>query len=239
MTSEHAYIPRPAQDVLPPQLSSTGDFLHADMVTTGWLSPTSEQEQLLQREHPRAISKVLPVWEEMLENDSIMIVSGIQSLQNNISLALACEQAQAITQNVVMGIIREAKAGKIPMEVTNLIRPELTKGEIALEAWWRLLNASYDSTQNILRLFLITVEATQIIPIYPVVPLGFQLDKDLVMYSRDLNRWAHMKDGNLRMIGVAVQQGCCNVLINCEPLSPSLNVSEVQGAVSSSLEGTA
>ncbi|XP_062997622.1 peroxisome proliferator-activated receptor delta isoform X2 [Elgaria multicarinata webbii] len=156
-------------------------------------------------DQPRAISKVLPVWEAILENDSIMIVSGIQSLQNNVSLALACEQAQAITQNVVMGIIREAKAGKIPMEVNSLIRPELTTGEIALEAWWRLLNASYDSTQNMLRLFLITVEATQIIPIYPVVPLGFQLDKDLVMYSRDLNRWAHMRDGDWQTVNV---QGC-------------------------------
>ncbi|CAI5777591.1 Hypothetical predicted protein [Podarcis lilfordi] len=156
-------------------------------------------------EQPQAISKVLPVWEAILEEDSMLIVSGIQSLQSNVSLALACEQAQAITQNVVMGMIREAKAGNIPMEVSNLIRPELTSGEIALENWWRLLNASYDSAQNMLRLFLITVEATQIIPIYPVVPLGFQIDKDLVMYSRDSNRWARMRNGDWQTVNV---QGC-------------------------------
>ncbi|XP_034270470.1 peroxisome proliferator-activated receptor delta isoform X1 [Pantherophis guttatus] len=154
---------------------------------------------------PQAISKVLPVWETILENDNILIVSGIQSLQNNVSLALACGQAQVITQNVIMDMIREAKAGKIPMEVSNLIRPELTPGEIALEAWWRLLNASYDSTQNILRLFLITVEAAQIIPIYPIVPLGFQIDRDLVMYSRDSNKWAHLRDGEWQSVNV---QGC-------------------------------
>nr|XP_020651919.1 peroxisome proliferator-activated receptor delta isoform X2 [Pogona vitticeps] len=156
-------------------------------------------------EQPRAISKVLPVWEAIIENDSTLIVSGIQSLQNNVSLALACEQAQAVTQNIVMAMIREAKAGKIPMEVNNLIRPELTPGEIALEAWWRLLNASYDSCQNMLRLFIITVEATQIISIYPVVPLGFQIEKDLVMYSRDSNRWAHLTDGAWQTVNI---QGC-------------------------------
>ncbi|XP_042318654.1 peroxisome proliferator-activated receptor delta isoform X1 [Sceloporus undulatus] len=156
-------------------------------------------------EQPQAISKVLPVWEGILENDNILIVSGIQSLQNNVSLALACEQAQAITQNVVMGMVREAKAGKIPMEVRNLIWPELTPGEKTLEAWWRLLNASYDSTQNMLRLFIITVEATRINQVYPVVPLGFQIEKDLVMYSTDSNRWALMKDSDWQTVNV---QGC-------------------------------
>lgn len=153
----------------------------------------------------RAISKVFPGWESLIEADNKRIVSETQSLQNNISLALACQQAQAFTQTVVMGMIRDAHAGHIPLEVTNLIKDNLSPGEVSLEAWWKLVNATYDPTKHMLRIFILTVESPEIFTIYPVVSLGFQISSNLVMYSRDTNRWARYRNGDWQTLSVA---GC-------------------------------
>ncbi|XP_059588713.1 uncharacterized protein LOC109283277 isoform X1 [Alligator mississippiensis] len=164
---------------------------------TASLKMLSEEQQL--------ISKVFPGWEKLIEGDEKLMMSGVQSLQNNVSLALACEQAQALTQNVIMGMIRQAMMGQIPMEAINLIRPHVTEEELALQPWWRSVNASYNHHQQNLQLFLITVAGKEIRTIHPVVPLGLQIDDSSVMYSRDHNTWAWQKDSAWKTVNV---KGC-------------------------------
>lgn len=86
-----------------------------------------------------------------------------------MSLTSAGEQAQALTQNVIMGMIQQARAGQIPMDAINLIGPHVTEEELVLRAWWRLVNASYNRHQQSLQLFLITVAGKEIRVIHPGV----------------------------------------------------------------------
>uniref|UniRef100_K7EZ49 Uncharacterized protein n=1 Tax=Pelodiscus sinensis TaxID=13735 RepID=K7EZ49_PELSI len=185
-------------EVLANKLSyATENMGNMGIPLTSSLKQLSEEQQL--------ISKVFPGWEKLIEKDEESIISGVQSLQNNISLTFACEQAQALTQNVIMGMIRQALVGQIPMEVINLIRPHVTDEELVLQPWWRLVNASYNHDKQSLQLFLITVAGKEIRVIHPVVPLGLQINDDSVMYSKDPNTWAWQKDNVWNTVNV---KGC-------------------------------
>ncbi|XP_061470284.1 uncharacterized protein LOC133379298 [Rhineura floridana] len=167
-------------------------------------------------ETPKIIASLLPMWEQGMEKDNHDMVNTMQSLQQNISLAITCTQMQNWAHTVALELIHMTDSGFIPREIRSLIRHQVSKGERKLEDWWSLVNATYDRQNHALRLFIVMVEASEIITVYPVIPLGITVDQDLVLYAQEVHQWAIIKHARWVTINVKGCQHHKNLGFVCE-----------------------
>lgn len=152
-----------------------------------------------------SISSILVDWESQIEQDFAALLQSTSSLQKNISLAMACTQAQHLNLAIAMGMIRQATEGHLPLEIKKLITPKLIPLELELEPWWSLINSSFDMSSQELRIFLLTASAKESFHIFPVIPLGLQVGTSEVLYASHPDHWATATHNGWELINV---QGC-------------------------------
>lgn len=62
-------------------------------------------------------SEILPLWEQMEENDHTLILEAVNKSQVDLSLALSCLQDQLWMQSIMAHLLRPGYRSHIPMEV--------------------------------------------------------------------------------------------------------------------------
>lgn len=99
-----------------------------------WESPSVQPGQNQERRQQFS-SNIRPVRQQRGDKDSLLLAGTMESRQENVSLALACDQAQELSEQWVIQILREGRPGNLPLEMENV-----TEGERQLMAWWKLVN---------------------------------------------------------------------------------------------------
>ncbi len=75
------------------------------------------------------LSNILPKWEKVNEKDHELVIDALGVVQNNLSLALSCIQAQLWMQSVAASIIREGEEGTFPTEIRKIVWDSATDFE--------------------------------------------------------------------------------------------------------------
>ncbi|XP_069631209.1 LOW QUALITY PROTEIN: uncharacterized protein [Haliaeetus albicilla] len=157
------------------------------------------------------LSNILPKWEKVNVRDHELITDALGVIQNNLSLALSCIQAQIWTQSVAASIIREGEEGILPTEIRKIIWDSATDFEKELQSWWNLVNFTYDPVTNLATIFVLTIYNATIYPIYPIIALGLNHNGTILCPSEH-RVWARKVDEkwqtvNLESCIVREQQG--------------------------------
>lgn len=108
------------------------------------------------------ITKILPIWQDLQMQDSDKIIDAIDTLQVNISWALACIQTQVWLLNVAKNIIRDGLNGIIPIELRKVIWENTTSEfERSHQAWWKMVNFSYNPETQTVTTYVFIITGTR------------------------------------------------------------------------------
>lgn len=147
------------------------------------------------------ITKLLPLWLTLQEQDNLALLHAIGFLQANLSTALACVQAQTLLIDVAKDIIRDSLAGKVPVEVIKLLKPQLSKFEQENPEWWTIIDASYDLKEECLQLAILTLMNAQKEHIHPIIPIGLFVNRSLMLPLQD-RMWAHINNHTVKTVNL-------------------------------------
>uniref|UniRef100_A0A8B9BUJ2 Uncharacterized protein n=1 Tax=Anser brachyrhynchus TaxID=132585 RepID=A0A8B9BUJ2_9AVES len=159
----------------------------------------------------RQVSKVLLRWEKAEDQDHRLIIDALSMVQDNVSLAFSCMQAQLWMQATAALIIREGSEGVFPVEVRKAVWDNANDFERKFQSWWTLVNFTYDPTVNMATAFVITIHNATVYVIHPIVALGLN-HEETVLYPSKHRTWARMVNGkwqtvNLESCATWEQQG--------------------------------
>lgn len=73
------------------------------------------------------LTKILPKWENIEEQDHEVIIKALGTTSANIPLALGCTQAQTRMQSVAAAVIREGEEGIFPDEIRKIVWDNASK----------------------------------------------------------------------------------------------------------------
>lgn len=157
------------------------------------------------------ISRVLPSWEKVADQDHELIIKALNVAQDNVSLALSCIQAQLWMQSTVALVIREGSEGAFPIEIRKIVWDNANNLERKLQSWWTLVNFTYDPTTEMATAFVLTIRNAIIYTIHPIIALGLN-NEGAVLYPSEHRAWARMMNGkwqtvNLESCATREQQG--------------------------------
>ncbi|XP_069631692.1 uncharacterized protein [Haliaeetus albicilla] len=157
------------------------------------------------------LSNILPKWEKVNVRDHELITDALGVIQNNLSLALSCIQAQIWMQSVATSIIREGEEGILPTEIQKIIWDSATDFEKERQSWWNLVNFTYDPVTNLATISVLTIYNATIYQIYPIIALGLN-HNGTILYPSEHRVWARKVDEkwqtvNLESCIVREQQG--------------------------------
>ncbi|XP_054666927.1 uncharacterized protein LOC129199870 [Grus americana] len=157
------------------------------------------------------LSNILPTWERINIRDHKLVTDVLGVVQNNLSLALSCIQAQLWMQSVAASIIREGEEGTLPTEIRKIVWDSATDFEKELQSWWSLVNFTYDPVTNTATTFVLTISNATIYSIYPIVALGLN-HNGTILYPSEHRVWARKMNEkwqtvNLESYIVREQQG--------------------------------
>ncbi|XP_075595288.1 uncharacterized protein LOC142599302 [Balearica regulorum gibbericeps] len=157
------------------------------------------------------LSNILPTWERINVRDHELITDALGVIQNNLSLALSCIQAQLWMQSVAASIIREGEEGTLPTEIRKIIWDSATDFEKELQSWWSLVNFTYDPVTNTATTFVLTISNATKYSIYPIIALGIN-HNGTILYPSEHRVWARKMNEkwqtvNLESCIVREQQG--------------------------------
>lgn len=144
--------------------------------------------------HQWLVPKVSPNWEGTNIKDREFLLGAIDGLQNNVSLALSCIQAQLWVHSITALIIREGEEGAFPTEIWKIVWDKATDLEQKLQSWWRMVNFPYDPTTNIVRTVVLSIRNASLYTIHPILALGVN-HEGAVFYPLEHRRWAQ-RTGN-------------------------------------------
>uniref|UniRef100_K7F5S5 Uncharacterized protein n=1 Tax=Pelodiscus sinensis TaxID=13735 RepID=K7F5S5_PELSI len=158
------------------------------------------------------ITKILPLWIAAQKEDNLILLHAMEYIQNNVSLVLACIQAQSLLIDLAKDIIRDSAAGKVPIEFVKLLRPQLSAFEQENPEWWSVVNTNYDLKEKQLQLSILMLRDALKEQIYPIIPLGLFVNHSLLLPLQD-QMWAHFKGRIIKTVNLqaCVEQG--NVII--------------------------
>ncbi|XP_037995592.1 uncharacterized protein LOC119702133 [Motacilla alba alba] len=139
------------------------------------------------------LSKVLPEWENTEEQDHEVIINALGTASENISLALGCTQAQLWMQSVAAAVIREGGEGIFPAELRKIVWDSASDMERELQAWWMLVNFTYNSMTNKVTAFVLTIHNASVSLIHPIVPLGLNHEGTVLYPSGHRTRAREIK----------------------------------------------
>lgn len=128
---------------------------------------------------------------EHSSQDLYHITNFIGNLQGNVSLALGCSQSQLWLQSVAAAIIREGETGLFPQEVGAIIARNhtTTDFEKTYQAWWKLVNFTYNPFQREITAFVLATEHAKVLDTFPVLSLG-TIHQGVVVRLMGHNVWA-------------------------------------------------
>ena len=135
------------------------------------------------------LADVLPEWEKVNVEDHKLIVDALVIIQNNLSLALSCIQAQLRIQSVAASIIREGEGDTFPTEIRKVVWDSATDVERKLQSWWKLVNFTYNPTINIATTIVLTISHASVNVIYPIIALGLN-QNGAILYPFEHRVWA-------------------------------------------------
>lgn len=103
------------------------------------------------------IATLLPSWEKLQREDNLAILNTIEMLHSNVSLALACIQAQTWTNIAVKDIIQDGIGGILPLEIRSIMWKYATQSEKRLYSWWKMVNFTCNPQLNQATTYIIII----------------------------------------------------------------------------------
>uniref|UniRef100_K7FLX4 Uncharacterized protein n=1 Tax=Pelodiscus sinensis TaxID=13735 RepID=K7FLX4_PELSI len=156
------------------------------------------QDALLSLNHMQLdITKILPLWLELQEKDHERLIASVGYLQANLSMAIACIQAQSLWITIAKDIIRHSVSGKVPAE----LKPQVSDLEKDNTEWWSILDTSYDLKQEELQLAIVTLSKAHKEHIYPIIPLGLFVNHSVMMPLPD-QMWTYMVNQSIKTVNL-------------------------------------
>ncbi|XP_071895524.1 uncharacterized protein [Anas platyrhynchos] len=147
------------------------------------------------------VSKVLPKWENAEDQDHKLIIDALSMIQDNVSLALSCMQAQLWLQATAALIIREGSEGIFPAEIRKAVWDNANDFEKKFQSWWTLVNFTYDPVVNMATAFVLTIRNATVYVIHPILALGLNHEKT-VLYPSEHRTWARMENGKWQSVNL-------------------------------------
>uniref|UniRef100_A0A8C8R7M0 Uncharacterized protein n=1 Tax=Pelusios castaneus TaxID=367368 RepID=A0A8C8R7M0_9SAUR len=151
------------------------------------------------------VANILPDWESSQRADHLKILDTVEVLQSNLSLALACMQAQAWTNDVIKDVVRDGMSGILPLEVKCAMWKHLSDFETDLHKWWRMINFTYNPQDDQIIVYVLMISKAQRKWISPIIALGLNLNSS-VMQQIGYKLWAIKQNNTWR----AVELEACN-----------------------------
>ncbi|XP_058664607.1 uncharacterized protein LOC131560012 [Ammospiza caudacuta] len=135
------------------------------------------------------ISKVLSKWETAGDQDHKLIAEALGTVQDNVSLAFSCIQAQLWMQATAALIIREGSEGSFPAEIRKVVWDNAIDFERKFQSWWTMVNFTYDPVSSVATAFVLTIRNATVYVIHPIIALGLNHEKT-ILYPSEHRVWA-------------------------------------------------
>uniref|UniRef100_A0A674J513 Uncharacterized protein n=1 Tax=Terrapene triunguis TaxID=2587831 RepID=A0A674J513_9SAUR len=141
------------------------------------------------------ITKILPYWLKIQEQDHLRILGALDILQSNISEALACVEAQQWLITVAKAIIRDGFNQQLPLELKKIIYEDTNDFEKIHHQWWQLLTFTYFQHNDTIMALILTLKSANQETIYPLVALGIYANQSLLVPIEE-HKWVHVNANN-------------------------------------------
>uniref|UniRef100_A0A8C5IUW4 Uncharacterized protein n=1 Tax=Junco hyemalis TaxID=40217 RepID=A0A8C5IUW4_JUNHY len=137
------------------------------------------------------VVKLLTMVANHTAEDFVKLADYTGELSKDIALAIQCSQAQQWVQSVAAGIMREGTSGILPQEIRETILKDnhTTQFEKDHQAWWQLVNFTYEPQQEHIEAYVLTISAAEERVIFPILTLG-TIHQDVIVRPIDHNVWA-------------------------------------------------
>nr|XP_025036111.1 uncharacterized protein LOC112544338 [Pelodiscus sinensis] len=125
----------------------------------------------------------------------------MDNIQSNVSLALACIQAQTILIDIAKDILHDSASGKVPVELSKLLQPHLNEFERNNPEWRSVIHTKYDLKEEQMSILMMREALKEYI--YPIIPIGMFVNHSLLLPLPD-RLWAYVKeeDSTLRTVNL-------------------------------------
>ncbi|XP_063038038.1 uncharacterized protein LOC134433074 [Melospiza melodia melodia] len=137
------------------------------------------------------VVKLLTMVANHTAEDFVKLADYTGELSRDIALAIQCSQTQQWVQSVAAGIMREGTSGILPQEIRETILKDnhTTQFERDHQAWWQLVNFTYEPQQEHIEAYVLTISAAEERAIFPILTLG-TIHQDAIVRPIDHNVWA-------------------------------------------------
>uniref|UniRef100_A0A8D2LZR5 Uncharacterized protein n=1 Tax=Zonotrichia albicollis TaxID=44394 RepID=A0A8D2LZR5_ZONAL len=137
------------------------------------------------------VVKLLTMVANQTAEDFVKLADYTGELSKDIALAIQCSQTQQWVQSVAAGIIRERTSGILPQEIRETILKDnhTTQFEKDHQAWWQLVNFTYEPQQEHIEAYVLTISVAEERAIFPILILG-TIHQDVIVRPIDHNVWA-------------------------------------------------
>lgn len=112
------------------------------------------------------VTDLLPAWFRTRQQDLEALIRAIGTVQGNISLALACSQAQTWAQTIAQDIIRDGLEG--------ILSPEIRK----IPEWWKLVHFAFNHEK--IEAHVLFIKNAKESRIYPIIPMGVLINNSMI-----------------------------------------------------------
>ncbi|XP_017695589.1 PREDICTED: uncharacterized protein LOC108510426 isoform X1 [Lepidothrix coronata] len=172
------------QEVLVNKLSTVTSNL-------GKLKVPLSSSMLTLAETQSLVVKLMTLVADHTAEDFVKIADYAGDISKEVALAIQCIQTQQWIQPVAAGILREGMSGILPQEIRETILRDssTTRFEIDHQAWWQLVNFTYDPQQEHVEAYVLTISAAEERAIFPILTLG-TIHQDVIVRPVDHNVWA-------------------------------------------------
>ncbi|XP_058670681.1 uncharacterized protein LOC131564315 [Ammospiza caudacuta] len=172
------------QEVLVNKLSTVTSSL-------GKLKVPLSTSMLTLAETQSLVVKLLTMVANHTAEDFVKLANYTGELGKDIALAIQCSQTQQWVQSVAAGIMREGTAGILPQEIRETILKDnhTTRFERDHQAWWQLVNFTYEPQREHVEAYVLTISAAEERGIFPILTLG-TMHQDVIVRPINHNVWA-------------------------------------------------
>ncbi|XP_063035606.1 uncharacterized protein LOC134431543 [Melospiza melodia melodia] len=187
------------QEVLVNKLSTVTSNL-------GKLKMPLSSSMLTLAETQSLVAKLLTMVANHTEEDFLKFANYTGELSKEIALAIQCPQTQQWVQSVAAGILREGTSGILPQEIRETILKDdhTTQFEKDHQAWWQLVNFTYEPQQEHIEAYVLTISAAEERAIFPILTLG-TIHQDVIVRPIDHNVWASYDNTKNRWQSVSTE----------------------------------
>uniref|UniRef100_A0A8D2M0Y0 Uncharacterized protein n=1 Tax=Zonotrichia albicollis TaxID=44394 RepID=A0A8D2M0Y0_ZONAL len=125
----------------------------------------------------------------------------LSTVQDNVSLAFSCIQAQLWVQATAALIIRKGSEGNFPAEIRKIVWDNAIDFERKFQSWWTMVNFTYDPVSNVVTAFVLTIRNATVYVIHPIIALGLNHEKT-ILYPSEHRVWARKMNGKWQTVNI-------------------------------------